>query len=198
MATARIGDFNRDVDRAKELIGLGQTVAKLTNGLIDGTDLYRAALVQGVAALDRYIHGVVLDRSVDILFGRLPATNAAKVALPLSAVAAVVNEPDPAQREVAARSLLAESLGRQTFQRPDDIAAALATVGIQALWKSLFLDPAQVKISLGVVVDRRNKIVHQCDYDPAGAGALTPLSDRDARDSVDTVDGIVQQIDKAL
>jgi len=46
------------------------------------------------------------------------------------AAAAVVTDADPAMRELSARSLIAESLGRETFQRPDDVAGALSMVGV--------------------------------------------------------------------
>jgi hypothetical protein len=198
MATLRLKAFDGDIARAKDLIGLGQAIGSMTNGIVDAADLYRAALVQSVAAWDRYIHGVVLDVAVDIVFGRRQPALGGKIGLPLSALAAVVTENDPAMQELTARSLIAERLGRETFQRPDDVAAALSMVGITAIWKTTFADPGQVKISLGVIVDRRNKIVHQCDYDPTTPGTVTALGAQDARDAVETIDDIVRQIDKAL
>jgi hypothetical protein len=86
----------------------------MTNGLVDATDLYRAGLVQGVAAWDRYIHGVTLDRGVEIMLGRLTAGAASKVGLPLGAVATLMNAADAATRELAARSYFAERLAKET------------------------------------------------------------------------------------
>ncbi len=71
MATRRLAEFERDIMRAKDMVGLGQALGNMTNGLVDATDLYRGALVQAVAAWDRYVHGVILDRAVDIILGRL-------------------------------------------------------------------------------------------------------------------------------
>jgi len=135
MPTPRLGDFERDIARARDLVGLGQAIGNMTNGLVDATDLYRAALVQGVAAWDRYIHGVVLDRAVEIMLGRLAVGAPSKVGLPLGAVAMLMNEPDAATRELAARSYFAERLAKETYQRPDDVAAALAMVGVKAIWR---------------------------------------------------------------
>ena len=129
MASARLDDFKEDIARAKDIIGLGQAIGRMTNGRVDASDLYRAALVQGVAAWDRYVHGIVLDRAVDILVGRRLAGGASKIGLPLASVAAILTEPDAALRELGARSSVAQRLVKETFQQPDDVAAALALVG---------------------------------------------------------------------
>src|SRR5260370_5062293 len=103
MPTVRFSGFQGDIARARDLVGLGQAIGNMTQGLVDATDLYRAALVQGVAAWDRYMHGVVLDRAVEIMLGRLTAGAPSKVGLPLGAVATLMNAPNPATRELAAR-----------------------------------------------------------------------------------------------
>ncbi|MGH3737117.1 MAG: hypothetical protein ACRDT6_16105 [Micromonosporaceae bacterium] len=167
----------------------------MTNGLVNSSDLYRAALVQGVAALDRYVHGVVLDLGVEILLGRRPAVSSSRVGMSLKGVAALINTSNPAVRELAARSILAERLGAETFQRPDDIANAMAMVGIKAIWSKAFANAEQAKIAVGVIVNRRNKIVHQCDYDPATLGAISPISVPDILDALDVIDITIKTID---
>jgi hypothetical protein len=195
MATPRLGDFACDIARAKDLVGLGQAIGTMTNGLVDATDLYRAALVQGVAAWDRYVHGVVLDRAVEILLGRLAVSTSRKAGLPLADVATLMNTSDPTTRELAARSFVAERLARETYQRPDDVATALAMVGVKTIWSSAFRDAEQAKIALGVVIDRRNKIAHQCDYDPVLPGTVVPLTAGDALDALRVITETVYAID---
>jgi hypothetical protein len=195
MPTPRLGYFQGDIARARDLVGLGQAIGTMTNGLVDATDLYRAGLVQGVAAWDRYIHGVTLDRGVEIMLGRLTAGAASKVGLPLGAVATLMNAADAATRELAARSYFAERLAKETFQRPDDVAAALAMVGVRAIWSAAFQDAQQAKIAVGVVIDRRNNIVHQCDYDPTLPNGVVSLSATDALDALRVISETVQAID---
>jgi len=50
-------------------------------------------------------------------------------------------------------------------------------------------------IKLNLIVDRRNKIVHQGDSDPVNPGVPTPLFASDALDAVATIDQIVSAID---
>jgi hypothetical protein len=195
MPTRRLGEFKGDITRARDLVGLGQSIGTMTNGLVDSQDLYRAALVQGVAGWDRYVHGVVLDRAVEIMLGRMQAGKSSKVGLPLSAVAALMNATGQADRELAARSFFAERLSKETYQRPDDVAAGLAMVGVNAIWSTAFPEAEQAKVRLGVVVERRNKIVHHCDYDPATPGVVVPFPASDVLDALHVVSETVTAID---
>src|ERR1039458_4818259 len=132
MATARAAQFQHDATRARDLIGLGQAIGSMTYGRVDGSDLFRSALVQAVAALDAYVHGITLDRAVDILLGRSPggAPRGSKVGLNFNAVQVLLATATPADTELAARTYIAQRLSMETFQRPDDIANALAMVGV--------------------------------------------------------------------
>ena len=73
MGTTRLPHFAADILRARDIVALGQSIGSVTIGRVDGSDMYRAGLVQAVSALDHYLHGVILDRAVDIMLGRLPA-----------------------------------------------------------------------------------------------------------------------------
>jgi hypothetical protein len=195
MPTRRLGEFKDDITRARDMVGLGQAIGTMTNGLVDAQDLYRAALVQGVAAWDRYVHGVVLDRAVDVMLGRQSAGKSSKVGLPLSAVATLMNVTGQADRELAARSFFAERLSKETYQRPDDVAAALAMVGVNAIWSTAFPNAEHAKVRLGVVIDRRNRIVHHCDCDPTVPGAVVPLAASDALEALQVIRETVAAID---
>lgn len=171
----------------------------MTHGRVDASDMYRAALVQAVAALDTYIHGVVLDRAVDVLMGRLRVAAAdSKVGLPFPAVTELLNAKGAADLEIACRQRSAARLSLETFQRPDDIARALAMVGIPKIWSSAFAAAEPAKTAIRVIVSRRNNIVHGCDADPLTPGSPVGLSAQDAANAVDTVEATVKAIDLKL
>lgn len=196
MATARFGQFQFDIGRARDLIGLGQGIGAMTVGRVDGSDLYRAGLVQAVSALDHYVHGVVLDRAVDIMLGRLPpGASGGKFGLSFTAVSDILGASTPADQELMARTHAAERLRLETFQRPDAIASTLALVGVSKVWTTVFGTGQTESVALGLVVSRRNRIVHQADSDPLTLGALTPLLDVDALDAINTVERIVTALD---
>ena len=196
MATARAAQFQHDVTRARDLIGLGQAIGSMTYGRVDGSDLFRLALVQAVAALDAYVHGITLDRAVDILLGRIPGgAPRGKVGLNFNAVQVLLAAATPADTELAARTYTAQRLSMETFQRPDDIANALAMVGVGKIWSTAFPKPAETKTALGLIVDRRNRIVHSCDVDPLNTGSITRIAASDAALAVETIENIVLTVD---
>ena len=196
MPEVRFKQFRADIARSRDLIGLGQSIGAMTHGLVNSGDIYRSSIVQAISALDYYIHGVVLDRSTDILFGRCVAGSATKVGLPLKAVSQIFNTPDQVEAELIARSHIAQRLALETFQNPEDIGTALAMVGVSRIWSTAFVDAHGTKMALGLVVQRRNRIVHQCDGDPLTPGSVMPLSDRDALDSIAVVESIICAINK--
>jgi hypothetical protein len=169
----------------------------MTHGRVDASDLFRSALVHGVAALDSYVHGVVLDRAVGMLVGRLLVTGSnTKVGLHFTAIQALLTAGGAAQTELAARTHIAQRLALETFQRPDDIAKALSMVGVPRIWSTAFAPNSNpTTTALGVIVDRRNRIVHSCDIDPLNPGSVTPLSDADALGAIQTIETIGSTID---
>jgi hypothetical protein len=178
------------------MLGLAESIKSATFGVVDSSDMLRSALVQIVAALDHYVHGIVLDRGVEIAMGRLPYTSSGKLGLPLSAVADVNAATSAWGRELVVRTRLAERLSRETFQRADAIAQALAEVGVPRVWANAFPhDPAGTMTRLNLVVTRRNQIVHAGDADPLYPSAVTPILSSDASDAISTVEGIVTAID---
>ncbi|MBO4253499.1 hypothetical protein GRC12_06375 [Streptomyces griseorubiginosus] len=199
MATRRFPEFEREIKRARDLVGIGQSLSSITNGLIGGEDHFRSALVHAVAALDSYVHGVVLDRAVDILMGRLKVAASSKVGLSFATIGQIMSAgpSGSAAIELAARTYVAERLGLETYQRPDDIASALSMVGIPKIWSTAFPNDAHSqKTALGVVVSRRNRIVHQCDLDPLPGGTTTPITSTDALDAITTIEHIVTMLDQ--
>ena len=197
MATRRLAQFQQDVIRARDLIALGQSLMGMTHGRVDNTDLYRFGLVQAVAALDSYVHGISLDRAVDLLMGRLQTEpTESKIGLHFKAILDMLTTSSPSDRELSIRSHIAQRLSLETFQRPDAIATALSMVGIRKVWSSVYPGEASNKMTaIGVIVARRNRIVHECDNDLVSVGSVTNLSAADALDAIDTIEDAVGRID---
>jgi hypothetical protein len=147
--------------------------------------------------MDHYFHGVILDRAVAMLLGRPAGIGLhRRIALQVASVRDILTAPDATGRELEARKHIAAQLGKETFQAADEIAAGLSFVGVEKIWSTVFGSGAHsAKIALGVVVTRRNRIVHQADGDPLNPGFVTPLSAEDALDAVSTVETTVKSID---
>lgn len=198
--TARLSFFATDIQRARDIVGLGQAVGSMTVGVVDSSDVYRAGLVQSVAAMDHYFHGLILDLGVDILLGRRELSGSHRtIGLSFAGACEILNLESSVERELAVRKHLAERLAKETFQAADDIGAALSLVGVPRVWKTAFpTDPRYAKAALGVVITRRNRIVHNADGDPLSAGMVTVLTAEDALDAIATVEGTVVAIDELI
>ncbi|WP_415648133.1 hypothetical protein [Stackebrandtia soli] len=197
MFSARFKQFEADISRTRDLVGLGQVIGNMTLGRVDASDVFRASLVQAVAAMDFYVHGVVLDRAVDILLGRCGPGSRTKLGLNFGAIADLLKTSSPVEKEILARTYTAERLALETFQRPDDIGAAFAMIGIPKIWSSAFVDKAgETKAALGVIVTRRNNIVHSCDNDPVNFGTTFDLNDTEALEAIGTIYRIIESINQ--
>lgn len=194
----RLSHAIADLDRARDMVSLGQRLHGLMNGILDPSDLYRAAIVQAISAMDHYFHGIVIDRAVDIILGRdnVPVASSGKISLSLHAVRDIVQSPLAVDREISARRYAAERLSRQTLQRSDEIAKALGEIGMKDVWNTAFgTDASDVRTRLGLTLTRRNRIVHQSDGDPLNPGFSTPVDDSDALASICIVVRVVRGID---
>lgn len=188
-SSQRYSTFESHISRATDLIGLGQSLSGLTQGRVDGTEMYRSALVVAVASLDSYIHGAVLDLAVDVILGRTePGNGDRKFGLALPAVRAIAAADTEADRELVAKTYVAERISLETYQFPDDIAKALAMVGVAKIWSRAFnARTEEVRQNLSLVVRRRNAIVHQCDSSAVDPATTTPMLDTDALSSISTI-----------
>ncbi|WP_162137490.1 MULTISPECIES: hypothetical protein [Frankia] len=191
--------FESNIQRARDMVGLGQALGNMTQGVVNGSDLYRAALVQAVASLDSYMHGVMLDRSVDILMGRAHVGSGRGIGLPLHAISDLLATAVPADRELRVRTHLAQRFSVETYQKADSISAALSSIGTAKLWTTAFGPDAETtRTELNLIVERRNRIVHSCDTDTLNPGQLTQISASDALEAVEQIQRIVTEIDKLI
>lgn len=199
MALKRFEQFGDNVSRAREMVGVGESIVGITSGAIDPSDMYRAALVQAVAALDSYVHDVVLDYSFEILSGVRSPGSVSRVGLHFGAIRELVEAEDDVEFELRARAAINARLSTETFQKPDDIAAAFAMVGVRKIWSTAFgADAEGRKTDLRAVVHRRNLIVHRCDLDPADISGPLALSADDTVVAIETVSSIVSGLDSVL
>ncbi len=82
-----------------------------------------------------------------------------------------------------------------SFQQPDKIAAAFRLVTDCPVWEtvgaSLGDRPDDVKRRLKLIVDRRNKIVHEADTDPTPPRSRYPINEPLVSRSLDFLENLV-------
>lgn len=162
------------IRRARELLKLAETPG-MDPSL--ASDLVRFSLVVGVAAVDTYLHRLVLTHAYEQYplpdkLGRIP--------IPFASLLEMADRADEATKQgnatrhrVPAKRMLRDSLLRMTFQRFRDVHDALVMAGKNGNWPAITahvaepgeaLTKAQLERRLNRIVDRRNAIVHEGDY----------------------------------
>ncbi len=150
---------------------------------MDLSDLYRAAFMQGVSAFDYFMHEEIRVRMLDLHSKPQPVwpLGFASFKVPLSSIHHHGRSPQEAA--VLFETEIRNQHGHLSFQHPDKIAAACRLVSNVDIWLEVAtalgtlqqgrLSPGQVaKKDWGLIIDRRNLIVHEADLDP------TPPRDR--------------------
>jgi RiboL-PSP-HEPN len=139
------------------------------------SDMRRLSIVMAVAALDTYMHRLILERAYE--HQELPG-GLAKLTVQFEQLLAQADEAKEAARadphnsrpRVAVKRLLRDRLLRETFQSSEEVSRALAMVGQRRVWDAIATNlttPApkeEVRARLDEIVMRRNQIVHEGDY----------------------------------
>lgn len=158
---------------ARNLVSGGRHLEHLQVGAFDVADLYRAAWVQAVSALDHWVHREVYDRALgfalNVAVPRPKRFLALKIPMQMFED---VHHHSQTLPEVFAAHLRAQ-FGHLSFQAPDKIKEALAHVAEVQLWPEVArrlsdgTTSDQVQSLLKEIVGRRNRIAHEADRDPA-------------------------------
>ncbi|MGW5049856.1 hypothetical protein [Actinokineospora sp. NPDC004072] len=194
-----LGEFGRNVEYALDLVRGGRYLERLKVGAFDVTDLYRAAWMQAVAALDHWVHREVYARAVGFAMNpSVPRPDRwSKIAVPMSTLEAVMqNKADLAEQFT---DILRDQFGHLSFQNPANIKQAFAYVCSTPLWPAVAKEMGQgatatsVQERLKEIVWRRNRIAHETDID-ASTGARRPITDADVTDALEWIQQLATAI----
>lgn len=139
-------------------------------------DIRRLSIVMAVAALDTYLHRLIVDRvythrELPGALARLDVTFRELLAQADAAGEAARSQPHNSRPRVAMKRQLRDRSLRDTFQRYEDVAKALGMIGQSRKWDAIgqsmnpSLTPAEIRARLNDIVMRRNQIVHEGDYE---------------------------------
>jgi len=140
-------------------------------------DMRRLGVVMAVAALDTYMHRLILERVYTHEDGKLPGA-LARLDLTIEAVLGWADESGVAARKkphnsrprVGVKRQLRDRLLRETFQSYENVSKALGMAGLSGKWEDIgktfspSMTPKQIRTRLDQIVIRRNQIVHEGDY----------------------------------
>lgn len=200
--TRQFTAFTANISYARDLINAGQSLAGLQPGALDIGDLYRAAWVQAVSALDHWLHEELYVRVAALAANTGPGMPAQlkRFELPLSVIEEVRlgNLPiaDAVVEHVKAKWYFA------ALQNPRKIAEALRLVTDEDVWGKTAaklnewnhgatnLDAARLKSRLSAIVERRNQIAHAADLEDGHLKRRHPIDGATTTDAVDWIERI--------
>lgn len=208
-STAAFQELSGNLEYARDLVRGGRHLERLQVRAFDVADLYRAAWVQAVSALDHWVHRELYDRALGLALNvrepRPPRFFALQI--PMRLFEDVHHHAKTLPEAFAAH--LRAHFGYQSFQAPDKIKQALAHVSDVSLWPSVARYLAEsgngeltsqdaVVACLKDIVHRRNKIAHEADRDPGDGTKRLSISADEASRTIDQVEQIAGAIAAAL
>lgn len=191
-----IRQFRANMERVHAIGGLYEALDQLTTPIVDATDLLRMQIAMTVSALDHYIHEITRLGMLEVYDGTRPQTHAfSRFQVTIdAAMTGIAGSGGNAWFEMAIR----EKHGYVAFQHPDKIADAVRLFSSCELWPSvashLELKVQDVKDRLRLIVDRRNRIVHEADLDPSYPGIRWPISPSDSAEAADFIRDVCEAI----
>jgi hypothetical protein len=125
-----------NLDAARRFMNAGRALETFGPTNFDVADMYRAALVQAVAALDHWVHEEIYHRAIVIV--KMPGTKPRKFGsfqIPMDLFEKIHVEDQPTAPLF--RDYLQQSLGCQSYQNPRKIQEGLALVSDVVLWQAV-------------------------------------------------------------
>lgn len=149
-------------------------------------DLLRSKIVYSVSAFDKFIHDIVRIGMVQIFAGKRAATpkylsetitisNAQKIAMASTPPAEVIFE-----------QTIQLKLKSASFQSPEKVADGLSYIWEenykwQRIARGIGISEKTIITTLKLIVERRNRIVHEADTDPL-TGVKRPITKHECDD----------------
>lgn len=164
----------------------------------DCSIILRSQFVMLVSAFDTYVHCYIINKIIRQYFSEENFFVQSDIPLRLSF--SMRGKTDIEQRKMIYEFFL-KKLSKDSFQSPKSIEYAFNIIGIHKVWKRLGdyireKSPEEIKGTLSLIVDRRNKIAHESDWDNISCSyrAITLSDVTDCRDFINRLVGGIRAI----
>lgn len=217
MPQNEIDTFVRTIEYTRSLSSTARALNGITTGAFDVSDMYRAALAQAVSAFDFFIHEEVRVRMVNLhLSGDATKFPGAFERYEISSSGLHMMRAKGVTFDSAVwfENEIKRQHAHLSFQNAAKVADACRLVCRSSLWNEVALDlgvqaqgRGRGRIDAGVVlknewnliIDRRNLIVHEADYDPTPPRVHRyPITATDADQAIDKVEAVGLAIGRVL
>lgn len=188
--------FRANATRIRATLDLYSALRAQLTHAVDLSDILRVVLVLTVSGLDRFIHDLVRAGMIEVWAKRRPATPAfSRFQISLEAADTLANGMD---RSAWLESVVRERHGYLSFQQPDRIQDALRLFSSSDVWQAIGsrigVGAGHVKQRLKLLVDRRNKIVHEADLDPSYPSSRWPIDEVLVSEAIEFISVVCETI----
>jgi RiboL-PSP-HEPN len=202
--------FDEVWQRCELFAALHGYMASHVTAALQPDELLRAEWASRVSALDLYVHELVAQNLLRIFEGYRPVCPGfERLQVSGDALMRIQAATSAANRSTAFDLEVRTQLSRDTFQYPDDIADAVRLISPCKLWNEVALKlgattttvtatTESLKKRLSLIVDRRNKIVHEGDLQPTVPRTPWPISKADVSEVAKFINDIVSAIDSIV
>lgn len=170
--------------------------------VIELDKVLRAQYVLLVSAFDFYVHDVVRSGMIETLEGEREQSKAfEKFSIPLKYIQAIMRSDSLESKKAFVSKAIKEVTEKDSYQAPQNVERALSLIAVSKIWSTIANDLAMpandIKRRLNLIVNRRNQIAHEADYDTLKA-AKRSMSQEDMSDTLQFVTNVVEAIDRAV
>jgi hypothetical protein len=162
------------------------------------SDILRAEIVLAVSALDCFIHDLVKQGIIETYQGiRTPSEQFPNYKIPLQFVKLIENTDNSEDRLSFLEKAITKINSKDSYQAPKGINYALQFINIKNIWQKtselMAIKAKDIQDELSLIIDRRNKIAHEADYD-ALTGTKTPIDQQNINDVIQFIEKFCESI----
>ena len=193
--------FDKNIEAISNIGAIYQYMQKQVTAF-DITELLRAEFVLIVSALDFYVHEVVRNGLVRKFKSGSCGTNNS-INIPLSTVRILLDTKTAEEQTSILDKQIGAIICRDSYQAPRAIERAFNLIDIEKIWtkigKFIGKPGSEVRSTLTLIIDRRNKIAHEADIDPTkGIGEKTSIDATTVSECMEFVTTFVKNLDKLI
>jgi hypothetical protein len=191
-----IEKFRLNIESVKDLHTI--YIFLINNYPEQASDILRAEIVLAVSALDCFIHDLVKQGMIETYQGvRTSSKQFESYQIPFNFFKLIENADNSEEKLAHLEKSIQKINSKDSYQSPKGIDYALGLINISKIWASVANlmngRAGDIKDYLSEIIDRRNKIAHEADYN-ALTGSKTPIEQQNINDVIQFIENICESI----
>ncbi|WP_353164217.1 HEPN domain-containing protein [Empedobacter brevis] len=162
--------FKKNIESINSLASIYLYFDKNKVEALDYTEILRAEYVLLVSAFDHFIHEIVKEGMLDIFDGNKSTNkNFDNFSISLKTLHLILSTEQQHEKKAILDGEIKKITAKDSYQSPSSVEKALGLIDFTNIWNNISpemsISPKDIKDQLALIVNRRNKIAHEADYD---------------------------------